>query len=122
MRDVSTWSEPYLRDTARHLLEAAVAANHGAFFTLRTRIVHGEVRQADGVTWTDPGQEGEPVILFPQLAPERAGEQLDAIVQFYRERRPTSMVGCWSLDPPSPPDLEVRLLARGFQPGWRRVA
>jgi GNAT superfamily N-acetyltransferase len=59
------------------------------------------------------------MILFPQLAPELASEQLDTIVQFYRERQPKSLVGCWSLEPPSPPDLEVRLLARGFQPGWR---
>jgi predicted N-acetyltransferase YhbS len=110
---------PFLHDASPHLLEAAVAANHRELFTLRARIAGGEVREADAVTWTHCGDARDPVIMFPQLAPERAGEQLDAIVQFYRERRPKPLVGCWSLDPTSPPDLDVRLLARGFQPGWR---
>jgi GNAT superfamily N-acetyltransferase len=119
MHDRSIASEGFLHDQSLHLLEAAVAANHRDFFVLRTRAVHGEVHAAEGVTWTDPGPSGEPMILFPQLAPERASEQFDTIVQFYRERQPPSLVGCWSLAPPSPPDLEIRLLARGFQPGWR---
>jgi GNAT superfamily N-acetyltransferase len=96
-----------------------VAANHREFFILQTRAVHGEVLHANGVTWTDPGLDGDPLILFPQLAPEHASAQLDAIVQFYLERQPRAMVGCWSLDPSTPADLDTRLLARGFQPGWR---
>lgn len=119
MHDRSIGSEGFLHDAPLHLLEAAVAANHRDFFVLRTRAVHGQVHEAEGVTWTDPGQGWVPMILFPQFAAARAGEQLDTIVQFYRERQPTSLVGCWSLAPPSPPDLEIRLLARGFQPGWR---
>src|SRR5439155_6942392 len=39
--------------------------------------------------------------------------------RFYQERLPESLVGCWSLDPPEPADLEIRLLARGFQLGWQ---
>jgi hypothetical protein len=58
MSDVSTQSGRFLHTTALHLLEAAVAANHRDFFVLRTRSVHGEVRQAADVTWTDPGQGG----------------------------------------------------------------
>jgi GNAT superfamily N-acetyltransferase len=101
------------------LLAAAVAANHREFFIQHTRAVQGEVLRADGVTWTYAGRDGDSFILFPQLAPEQAGAQLDTIVQFYLKRQPTSLVGCWSLDPPTPPDLDIRLLARGFQPGWR---
>ncbi|MBC8078628.1 MAG: GNAT family N-acetyltransferase [Chloroflexales bacterium] len=110
---------PFLHDADSRLLQVAVASNHRELFILRTRIAHGEICEADGVTWTDPNQDRGPLILFPQLVPERAGEQLDTIIQFYRERQPQPLVGCWSLDPPSPPDLDVRLLARGFQPGWR---
>jgi predicted N-acetyltransferase YhbS len=109
----------FLRTSDHRELEAAAAANHRDFFVLCTRAVHGEVCMGDGVTWTYPGSERDPMILFPELTPEHAGQQLDAIVQFYRERLPTSLVGCWSLDPPSPADLDIRLLARGFQPGWR---
>src|SRR3954462_2661943 len=108
-----------LHDATPSLLQAAVASNHRAFFVLQTNMVGGELHQTDAVTWTDPGPDGDPLILFPYLSPEQAGEQLDTIVQFYRARKPRSMVGCWSLDPPRPPDLDIRLLARGFQPGWR---
>jgi GNAT superfamily N-acetyltransferase len=109
----------FLQSADRRQLEAAVAANHRAFFVLRTQAVHGEVHHEDGVTWTFPRAHCDPMILFPTLVPERAGEQLDRIVQFYRERRPSALVGCWSLDLPQPSDLGIRLLARGFQPGWR---
>lgn len=109
----------FLQTADRRQLEAAVAANHRAFFVLRSRAVRGEVHHEDGVEWTYPRTHCDPMILFPTLAPERAGEQLDRIVQFYRERQPTALVGCWSLDPPQPADLGIRLLARGFQPGWR---
>lgn len=119
MDAVHATPDRFLHATDPHLLEAAVAANHRAFFVMRTRAVNGEVHTADGVTWTDPGVGGEPMLLFPQLAPDHAGDQLDTIVQFYRQRQPTCLVGCWSLDPPTPPDLDIRLLARGFQSGWR---
>jgi GNAT superfamily N-acetyltransferase len=109
----------FLHHAAPHLLEAAVAANHRAFFLLRTRACNGEVHEVDGVTWTYLGHDREALILFPQLAPAHAGAHLDRIVQFYGERQPTCLVGCWSLDPPDPPDLDILLLARGFQPGWR---
>jgi GNAT superfamily N-acetyltransferase len=109
----------FLQAATPALLEAAVAANHREFFVLYARAARGEVHEAAGVTWTDPEPAGEPMVLFPQLDPRSAGEQLDAIVQFYRRRQPNQLVGCWSLEPPQPRDLGVRLLACGFQPGWR---
>jgi GNAT superfamily N-acetyltransferase len=58
------------------------------------------------------------MVAFPQLKEENAGRQLDDLMAYYRQHRPKG-AGCWSLDPACPPDLGVRLLARGFQPGWR---
>jgi GNAT superfamily N-acetyltransferase len=58
------------------------------------------------------------MIAFPALRPEQAGERLDELMHFYL-RYPPKGAGCWSLDPPLPVDLGVRLLARGFQVGWR---
>ena len=86
---------------------------------LKAQAANGEVRHAEGVTWTYAGDGGEAMLLFPRLALESAGPVLDEIAQYYAERRPEQLVGCWSLDPPQPADLEVRLLARGFQPGWQ---
>jgi GNAT superfamily N-acetyltransferase len=119
MNDLRTRAERFLEDTAPHLLEAAVAWNHRKYFVLQTRALHGKIRQADGVTWTSPGYEYAPMILFPELDPQRAGEQLDTIIQFYREHPPNQLVGCWSLLPTQPVDLDIRLLARGFQLGWQ---
>lgn len=119
MNDLRTRSGRFLDDTAPHLLEAAVAWNHRKYFVLQARALHGKIRQADGVTWTSPGYEYAPMILFPELDPQRAGGQLDTIIQFYREHPPNQLVGCWSLLPTLPADLDTLLLARGFQLGWR---
>jgi GNAT superfamily N-acetyltransferase len=58
------------------------------------------------------------MILFPQLAEADANNQLDAVIRYYLDRQPRSLIGCWSLVPTQPRDLGIRLLARGFQPGW----
>jgi GNAT superfamily N-acetyltransferase len=100
-------------------LEEAAAENHREWMVLKARAAGGEVQEAEGVTWTYAGPKGEAMILFPRLAPARAGEQLDAILRYYLDHPPEPLVGLWSLAPTEPPDLEVRLLARGFQPGWQ---
>src|SRR5579884_760835 len=109
----------FLQNPTRDQLLEAVAWNHRELFVLQALAAGGEAHQAEGVTWTYAGPKGESMILFPRLAEANAGQQLDAIVGYYRERQPEKLVGCWSLDPPQPPDLEVPLLARGFQLGWR---
>jgi len=109
----------FLQDPTPEHLEKAVAWNHHEWMVLKAQAAGGEVHQAKGVTWTYAGPKGEAMILFPHLTEENVGEQLDAIVQYYLERCPESLVGCWSLDPPQPRDLGIRLLARGFQVGWR---
>src|SRR5688572_21158748 len=109
-------SEPtFLQEATPRRLEEAAAWNHREWMLLKARAAAGEVHEGDGVTWTYAGRDGEANILFPQLTEANAGEQLDAIVQFYCDHPPKSLVGCWSLDPPQPVDLEIRLLARGFQ-------
>jgi GNAT superfamily N-acetyltransferase len=109
----------YLTDATPAQLEEAVALNHLELFALNALAAGGEVRRDGDVTFSYAGPDGEGVIAFPRLPDDRAGERLDEIVAFYLERRPERLVGCWSLAPPRPPDLGVRLLARGFQPGWR---
>jgi GNAT superfamily N-acetyltransferase len=114
-----------LQDATPDQLVQAVALNHQELFRLIAICAggegegEGEVCEADGVMWTYGGPEGEATIAFPVLAPDRAGAQLDEIVHYYLRHIPNGLVGCWSLGPPRPSDLGVRLLARGFQPGWR---
>lgn len=109
----------FLQNAAKEQLLAAVAWNHREYFVLQARAAQGAVQEADGVTWTYTGPREGGMILFPRLTEERAGEQLDAIVAFYCEHPTDALIGCWSLNPPQTPDLEARLLARGFQPGWQ---
>jgi GNAT superfamily N-acetyltransferase len=91
---------------------------------MRERIVRctegvGEVHQRDGLTWVyTMGEGGDSAIAFPEIAPERAEEQLETLVRFYRQRHPLRQVIYWSLDPPSPIDLEARLMAYGFEENW----
>ncbi|MCL5996459.1 MAG: GNAT family N-acetyltransferase [Chloroflexi bacterium] len=100
-------------------LEQAVALNHRELFCMSATAAGGEVQVADGVTWTYAGPTGDSMVAFPVLSQDRAGAQLDEIVAYYLRRNPEKLVGCWSLEPPQPSDLGARLLARGFQPGWR---
>lgn len=99
-------------------LERAAALNHTTLFGLDAIALGGALQQKDGLVWTRTGANGESIIPFPALSAETAGEQLDDLIAEYR-RNPPKGAGCWSLDPPQPPDLGIRLLARGFQPGWR---
>jgi GNAT superfamily N-acetyltransferase len=112
-------NEPFLQNATSEQLEAAVAANHQEWMVSLAEAAGGEVHQAEGVTWTYAGPRGEAMVLFPRLPTSAAAETLDAITRFFQERLPEPLVGCWSLDPPEPGDLEIRLLARGWQLGWQ---
>jgi GNAT superfamily N-acetyltransferase len=96
----------------------ATALNHQELFCMNAIAVNGEVHSADGFKWTHAGSDNESMIAFPVLSAEHAGAALDEIIAYYL-RYPPKGVGCWSLDPAQPADLGVKLLARGFQPGWR---
>lgn len=85
---------------------------------MNATVMNGEVHTTDTFKWTHAGSNNESMIAFPLLSADNAGTELDKIMAYY-VRRPTKGIGCWSLDPTQPADLGVRLLARGFQPGWR---
>ncbi|MEO5998958.1 MAG: GNAT family N-acetyltransferase [Chitinophagaceae bacterium] len=106
-----------LRDARPEQLEQAAAFNHTELFCLNALSVGGEVFRAADIVWTRAGDSLESMIAFPHLSEKDASEQLDKIIQYYIHHPPHG-VGCWSLDPTQPKDLGVRLLARGFQPGW----
>lgn len=99
-------------------LEHAAALNHTALFGMDAAALGGSLLQKDGLSWTYTGAGGESIIPFPALSAEKAGAQLDELIEQYLQHPPKG-AGCWSLDPTQPGDLGVRLLARGFQPGWR---
>lgn len=92
--------------------------NHTALFRQEAAVLGGNVFSREGLEWTSGSPQVPSMIAFPALRPEQAGERLDELMHFYL-RHPPKGAGCWSLDPPQPVDLGVRLLARGFQVGWR---
>ena len=109
----------FLTNPTVECLQRAVALNHLRWLSLLARAGGGEVRQAEGMTWTyAPPPFSDGTVLFPELTDAEAGELLDEMVSYYLDKRPEKLVGCWSLYPTQPEDLEVRLLARGFQLGW----
>jgi ribosomal protein S18 acetylase RimI-like enzyme len=107
-----------LHDATSRQLEQAAAVNHTALFRQEAAVLGGKVLSAEGLEWTSGGPQVPSMIAFPALHPDHAGERLDELMHFYL-RHPPKGAGCWSLDPPQPLDLGVRLLARGFQVGWR---
>ena len=99
-------------------LEEAAAINHTALFKQEATTLGGSVVSAGELTWTSGSMHTPSMVPFPHLQPDQAGKLLDELIFFYM-RHPPKGAGCWSLDPSHPADLGVRLLARGFQPGWR---
>ncbi|MDP4262540.1 MAG: GNAT family N-acetyltransferase [Bacteroidota bacterium] len=106
-----------LKDASSKQLEQAVASNHHELFCLNAICQGGEVRTADGLTLTYCGPGKGAMVSFPSLAEDKAATQLDEMMDYFRVNQPKN-VGCWSLDPPQPSDIGIKLLARGFQPGW----
>jgi len=111
-------SLPILKQASDAQLEQAAADNHRQLFHLNAIIKGGEVKSATGITWTYTGAGNGAEIVFPDLDADTAGTILDQIMDYYRSHVPNG-VGCWSLAPARPTDIGIRLLARGFQPGWQ---
>jgi len=107
-----------LRDATPALLEQAAADNHRELFCLNAVCQGGEVCMKGGLTWIWAGPDSTLMIAFPSLAEKNAGALLDEMMAWCRAH-PSKGAGCWSFDPPQPADLGIRLLARGFQPGWQ---
>ena len=110
---------PHILDHATDSqLEQAVARNHEQLFFRNAILRGGEIRTVAGLTYTYEGSDHQSMIAFPRLDEDAADRQLDEMMAWYKEH-PNRGLGCWSLDPPRPSDLGTRLLARGFQDGWR---
>jgi ribosomal protein S18 acetylase RimI-like enzyme len=107
-----------LQDANPQQLSLAAAANHSELFRQEAVTIGGKCFSVGGLNWTSGNGAFPSMIAFPGLSPEDAGRRLDELIDFYLLHPPKG-AGCWSLDPPAPADLGLRLLARGFQPGWR---
>lgn len=103
----------------------AAVNNHIAWFSATARAGGGVVRRENDVVFIGPGTDAgrDGVIAFPRMNAAMAGETLDRIIAFYREGRPQSgeggSVSVWATTPTRPRDLSARLMARGFEEGWR---
>jgi GNAT superfamily N-acetyltransferase len=90
--------------SAEQLVQAA-AENHLSWFG-------GDLRLENGVHWKDG------LIAFPRIPASITGAVLDTIVDYHR-KCPPQEIACWSLTPTQPHDLGARLVARGFDWGWK---
>jgi len=106
-----------LQNAGRQQLEQAVAYNHIELFALNAITQGGEVQTRDGLTWAFRPDAGSVMVTFPCIKAETAREQLDEMMNWFRSHN-VKHAGVWSLDPPQTANLNVLLLARGFQPGW----
>lgn len=106
-----------LRDATPTQLEQAAKYNHIELFSANAFSEGGETKTTEGLIWTYSGPDKSSNISFPSLTEANAAEKLDELMNWYRAHPPKN-AGCWSLDPSQPADLGIRLLARGFQPGW----
>jgi GNAT superfamily N-acetyltransferase len=105
-------------DASPAQLERAAAINHTSLFKQEAETLGGGYLTKGDLSWTSGTPYSPSMVPFPALEPEQAGAMLDELISFYLKQPPKG-AGCWSLDPPCPADLGARLLARGFQPGWR---
>ncbi len=117
MSSIQTNDTQVLRNANAGQLEQAIAENHRQLFCLNAMALGGTVNTIDGLTYTHTTFNGSAVV-FPSFTPGHVKEQLDAMMDFYREQGAEN-IGYWSLDPPDPADVGASLLARGFQPGWQ---
>lgn len=107
-----------LQNATHHQLEHAAAENYRQLFCLNALVLGGEVLEGEGISWTYAGPDEASAVCFPSLTDENASRELDKLMDHYRVHPPYS-AGYWSLDPPQPAGTGARLLARGWQPGWK---
>ncbi len=96
-------------------LRRAIAANHTEWFTTESLQRGGDIHREPGLTWTVSPHEA--VLAFPRRPAAVTGPELDRILCQLRESG-TKGASCWALAG-GPRGLGVRLLARGFEWGWR---
>jgi GNAT superfamily N-acetyltransferase len=80
----------------------------------------GEVHHQEGWMWTYvPRAGGEGALTVSSFDASQFADQVDGILGWYRQRDPLPDVLCWWLAATPPPDLQARLLARGFEQNWQ---
>ena len=89
----------WLTDATTQRLQQAAAVNTTEWVVRCTVAGHGAVERRPGVTWTLSA--GGSAVLFPRFADDRCSERIEEIITYFRDREPSALVGCWSLDPPA---------------------
>ena len=97
------------------LIQAA-ARNHTEWFQANATNIGGALNRTGSVKWSESKEEI--VICFPRLKATNADSILDEIVsERWSKRIPKA--SCWLFSEAQPKDLGARLIARGFEQGWK---
>jgi GNAT superfamily N-acetyltransferase len=99
-------------------LEQAIAENHRQLFSLNAICLGGRTSRGNGIEWTYINDKEASAVMFPSLTEDNVRQELDALMESFRQRTPES-AGYWSLLPKRPANIGLYLLARGWQPGWQ---
>ena len=105
-----------LSPTEQATAQARAARNHADWFAKLARASGHASGRTHGLTWAG---EGTRQLLFPEIPEANASAAIDAFLDECRSGGRVNSVGCWSLVPAQPVDLGARVLARGFEWGWR---
>lgn len=90
------------------------------WFAAYTRASGGEVHETAGVAWMyTPAPGGTTALCFPNLHLAAVDSLLDPIITYFRTRRPSREVICWSFDDGPFSPLGAYLLAQGFGVNWQ---
>lgn len=113
-------STPFLQNPDIPTLIQAAGDNQREWLVRMALASGGEVRRTEAATWTyAPRPKEAAALALPRFTDANAGEQIDAFLQFCRERRPIHELAVWTEGAGEPWDLGARLVARGFNWGWR---
>jgi predicted N-acetyltransferase YhbS len=93
----------------------AAARNHFSWMARQSEAAGGEVVRERGLRWIAPGTGGEAALPFPR-APSRPA--LERMLAGCRARGARG-VGCWATGLEPTGELAARLVARGFEWGWK---
>ncbi|MGI8868016.1 MAG: GNAT family N-acetyltransferase [Mycobacteriales bacterium] len=99
-------------------LRSAGAANHQSFFATEAAQAGGLVHHRNGGTITCVAG-GEAQVAFAEVSEADASAFADDALAVVRRHLPLNQLGWWSLNECAPTVLGPRLLARGFDWGWR---
>lgn len=99
-------------------LQELGAANHQSFFAVHAESAGGTVRRAYGGT-VAYRPAGAALVAFPCVPEEETSDVADELLALFRSEGPFTEVGWWLLDERYVPVWGPRLLARGFDWGWR---